>query len=150
MIPLKGDDLHSSKPRNLARNSQMSFQSVAYSFYDLEGDNPSTPTSPAPAALEIAFPHGKYMKVSVSNLEREKENRERSMSDPTFRREAFSPGLGNKGRTEEELVYAGIEARGKGELPKAAWYFMKAAEGGSATGRMYWGKSPPVSLTSLK
>jgi len=137
MVPLEGDDSLSPKPKNLSRNSQMSFQSMAYSFYDIQGDAdpPSTPT-----AHQIGFPHGKYLKVSVSSLEKE-EMRERSMSDPQLRRGDISPDLRIHGRTAEGLVNAGIEARGKGDLPKAVWYFMKAAEGGSVTGRMYWGRS---------
>ncbi|OCF45224.1 hypothetical protein I317_01027 [Kwoniella heveanensis CBS 569] len=134
MVPLKGDEDAASSPmaRPDTRNSHISFQSVAYSFYDLDGDRAS-PTTPK-AEGELAFPHGKYVKVSASTLERERELRERTSSDSS-RGSRMEDG----GRTPSDFVHAGIEARGKGDLAKSAWYFMKAAEGGSATGRMYWG-----------
>ena len=140
IIPLKEDDnlLNIPKPRNIARNSQMSFQSMAYSFYDLEneGDSPTTPT-----AHEVAFPHGKYMKVSVSALEKDREIRDRSMSDPIPRHGADSPDKGqSNGTNPVKLVHDGVQARGKGDLAKSAWFFMRAAEAGDATGRMYWGE----------
>ncbi|WVQ93811.1 hypothetical protein IAU59_000889 [Kwoniella sp. CBS 9459] len=134
MVPLKGDSDSASSPmaRPDTRNSHISFQSVAYSFYDLDGDH-SSPTTPKPEG-ELAFPHGKYVKVSASKLERDREQRERTSSDSSR-----GSGLEDGGRTPSDFVHAGIEARGKGDLAKSAWYFMKAAEGGSATGRMYWG-----------
>ncbi|WVF66187.1 hypothetical protein IAT40_000927 [Kwoniella sp. CBS 6097] len=134
MVPLKGESDSASSPmaRPDTRNSHISFQSVAYSFYDLDGDHAS-PTTPK-AEGDLAFPHGKYVKVSASTLDRERELRERTSSDSS-RGSGFVDG----GRTPSDFVHAGIEARGKGDLAKSAWYFMKAAEGGSATGRMYWG-----------
>lgn len=136
MIPLKGDEYHlsSPKPRNTARNSQISFQSMAYSFYDIE-DDCSTPTTPK--SQEIVFPNGKYMKVSVSSLERGKD----SQTGLRTKESLTGSEVNACGKTRADLVNAGIEERGKGDLPKAAWYFMKAAEGGSVTGRMYWGES---------
>ncbi|OCF59491.1 hypothetical protein L486_02158 [Kwoniella mangroviensis CBS 10435] len=136
MVPMKMDDGPCSPAGaagdNESRQSHMSFQSVAYSFYDLDGDHsPSTTPKPTGSNEDLAFPHGKYVKVSASTLERQKE-RERTISESTV-------GSGDGGKTPEDLVHLGIEARGKGDLAKSAWYFMRAAEGGSATGRMYWG-----------
>ena len=158
------------------RYSQMSMQSAAYSFYDLDSPGPSTPRATTPTqqtfapvqntvlqtdlstidamrpALpsrkgsedsnhgELVFPHGKYVKVSISKLEKEKAVRERQNS-------ASSGGTGHtslleleNGAGPEYYVAKGVETRGKGDLPRSAWYFMKAAEAGSATGRMYWGE----------
>ncbi|WRT63696.1 uncharacterized protein IL334_000619 [Kwoniella shivajii] len=133
MVPMKVDDGPTSPMGDAdSRRSHMSFQSVAYSFYDLDGEQ--SPAATPKAEGELAFPHGKYVKVSASALEREREIRIRSDSER-------SRGSGDAGKTPEDFVHAGIEARGKGDLAKAAWYFMRAAEGGSATGRMYWGLS---------
>ncbi len=126
--------------------SHMSMQSAAYSFYDLDSPGASTPRATTPTARTFNLhgqnenrqieeaPQGRYAKVSVSKLEREREARERSASEPRGRRsmeeEPYSP---------EGFLAKGIEERGKGDFPRSAWYFMKAAEGGSATGRMYWG-----------
>ncbi|WVQ62526.1 uncharacterized protein L199_000668 [Kwoniella botswanensis] len=136
MVPMKMDDGSSSQAGaagdNASRQSHMSFQSVAYSFYDLDGDHsPSTTPKPTGSNEDLVFPHGKYVKVSASTLERQKE-RERTISESTV-------GSGDGGKTPEDFVHLGIEARGKGDLAKSAWYFMRAAEGGSAKGRMYWG-----------
>ncbi|WWC58254.1 uncharacterized protein I303_100792 [Kwoniella dejecticola CBS 10117] len=136
MVPMKVDDGPSS-PMDAAdsqsRHSHMSFQSVAYSFYDLDGDH-SPATTPKPnEAGDLVFPHGKYVKVSASTLERDRQRRERTISEST------TSSAGDAGKTPEQFVHAGIEARGKGDLAKSAWYFMRAAEGRSATGRMYWG-----------
>ncbi|KAK8845466.1 hypothetical protein IAR55_006179 [Kwoniella newhampshirensis] len=118
-------------PINSTRNSAMSFQS-AYSLYDLDSDN-SSPSTPRPEG-ESAFPKGKYAKVSVTALEREKDTKEKITSNSPR-----TTSISDTGQTPEDLVHAGIEARGKGDMAKSAWYFMKSAEGGSATGRMYWG-----------
>lgn len=42
-------------------------------------------------------------------------------------------------RSPEDLVSAGLARRDAGDLPKAAWCFMKAAEAGSPVGQMYYG-----------
>jgi hypothetical protein len=75
------------------------------------------------------------MKVSVSSLERGNVAREKGSSDPP-RRESPEVDI----NAPDVLVAKGIEARGLGDLPKSAWLFMKAAEAGSSTGRMYWGE----------
>ncbi|WWC66692.1 uncharacterized protein I206_100596 [Kwoniella pini CBS 10737] len=137
MVPMKLADGPSSPMGAVdseSRHSQMSFLSVAYSFYDLDGNNsPSTTPKPTEPGVDLAFPHGKYVKVSASKLERERQLRERTTSESTV------GSTGDAGKTPEEFVHAGIEARGKGDLAKSAWYFMRAAQGGSPTGRMYWG-----------
>ena len=137
MVPLKCDDQSSLKPRNLSRNSQMSFQSIAYSFYDIKGEAtlPSTPST-----NETVF-QGKYLKVSASSLDDQSDMQESDSSDSTPRSCVEDCLANRRTRSPEDLLHAGIEARGKGDLAKAAWHFMKAAEEGSATGRMYWGES---------
>jgi hypothetical protein len=50
--------------------------------------------------------------------------------------------------TPETFISKGIEARGKGDLPKSAWFFMKAAQGGSSTGRMCYGEQTTSSNSS--
>ncbi|EIW67970.1 hypothetical protein TREMEDRAFT_63854 [Tremella mesenterica DSM 1558] len=136
MVALKDED--DSKPSaklhgGQSRNSQMSFQSVAYSFYDLGPDTSVSPKIPAliPSPRDIFFPNGRYHKVSLSKLEREKEMRERTMSEPVKR--------GNTGKTPDDFVDEGLAARERGDAAKAAWFFMKAAEGGSTRGRIHWG-----------
>ncbi|WVQ80348.1 hypothetical protein IAT38_002453 [Cryptococcus sp. DSM 104549] len=140
MVPLKGDSPTSAPSPlngNGTRQSHMSFQS-GYSFYDLDGgSSPSTPRADGAEGSELAFPKGKYTKVSSSVLDRERELRERAVSEPG--RSPRTPTMSISGRSAEDLVHMGIEARGKGDLPKSAYYFMKAAEAGSSTGRMYWG-----------
>ena len=78
------------------------------------------------------------MKVSASALEREKEMRNRVVSEPIVK--TPSAPISVTDRSANELVCMGIEARGKGELSKSAYYFMKAAEAGNSTGRIYWGR----------
>ncbi|OXH56079.1 hypothetical protein J003_01898 [Cryptococcus neoformans] len=135
MVPLK-NETPSSVSLGLppvGRFSQMSFQS-GYSFYDLDGD--SSP-SDSRAESDFAFPRGKYMKVSASVLEQEKEMRNRVVSEPIVKT-AGTP-ISVIDRSANDLVCMGIEARGKGELSKSAYYFMKAAEAGNSTGKIYWG-----------
>jgi hypothetical protein len=120
------------------RGSHMSLQSVAYSIYDLDGDpGAATPRAATPSGTERLFPKGKYTKVSASQLAREVDgtyaNDDREAND-----EWTTAGDGVL--SPEEFVNRGFEARGQGDLPKSVWYFMQAAEGGSATGRMYWGE----------
>lgn len=136
MVPVKNDNLSSVSLGlpSVGRFSQMSSQS-GYSFYDLEGDSsPST----SKAESDFAFPRGKYTKISASALEEKKERRKRVMPEPIIK----TPGtpVSAISRTASDLVCMGIEARGKGELPKSAYYFMKAAEAGNSTGKIYWGK----------
>ncbi|KIR30098.1 hypothetical protein I309_00966 [Cryptococcus deuterogattii LA55] len=135
MVPVKNDTPPSASLglSSVGRFSHMSSQS-GYSFYDLEGDSsPST----SKAESDFAFPRGKYTKISTSALEEKKERRKRVMPEPIIK----TPGtpVSVIGRTASDLVCMGIEARGKGELPKSAYYFMKAAEAGNSTGRIYWG-----------
>lgn len=136
MVPLKNETSSSASLDlpSVGRFSQMSFQS-GYSFYDLDGD--STPSA-SRAESDFAFPRGKYMKVSASALEREKEMRNRVVSEPIVK--TPSAPISVTDRSANELVCMGIEARGKGELSKSAYYFMKAAEAGNSTGRIYWGR----------
>lgn len=151
VVPLRGDGPSSSGNDRLdARNSHMSMQSSAYSFYDLDSPGPSTPRATTPTAHapgyvapqqqsqnhgSLGVPRGRYAKVSISQLEREREARERSASEPGRR-----PSPDEELISPEGFVSKGIEARGQGDLPRSAWYFMRAAEGGNATGRMYWGE----------
>lgn len=141
MIPLKTSSSQNlTVKKDLSRNSQLSF---AYSFYDLDPSNPSTPRATTPSG-EMMFPKGQYVKVSASSLGTEAD-REKSMSVPmsattiVSRDGAETPRLSWE-RTAEDFVTAGIEARGKGDLPKSAYNFKQAAERGSVTGRMYWGE----------
>ncbi|KAK4686867.1 uncharacterized protein P7C73_g3257, partial [Tremellales sp. Uapishka_1] len=127
MVPMKGADADTA-PRTA---KELAHQSVAYSFYDLDGSeaSPSTPKG------ELLFPNGKYTKVSASSLDSRSEDgrdRERSISEPTSARKV-------KPQTAEDFLRLGIEARGRNDLAKSAWYFLKAAECGSPTGRMYRG-----------
>jgi hypothetical protein len=99
------------------------------------------------ASTSLAAPDGRgshmslqsvaYTKVSASQLAREVDgtyaNDDREAND-----EWTTAGDGVL--SPEEFVNRGFEARGQGDLPKSVWYFMQAAEGGSATGRMYWGE----------
>jgi len=78
--------------------------------------------------------------VKASALELETDPRTRKISEK-------STGSGSTieagtFKSPEEFVAAGIEARGKSDLAKSAWYFMRATEGGSLTGKMYYGMSP--------
>ncbi|WVQ76272.1 hypothetical protein IAR50_005937 [Cryptococcus sp. DSM 104548] len=135
-VPLKDEGHSTSLGTSSGRQSHLSYQS-GYSFYDLDGGDagdtsPSTPQ--ASGDSELVFPKGKYIKVPTSALE----VRERTVSEPATRTPS-TPAASITGRSADELVHMGIEARGKGEMPKSAYYFMKAAEAGSPTGRMYWG-----------
>jgi hypothetical protein len=114
----------------------MSFQSVAYSLYDLDGD-PNSPL-PSPGQGDVAFPKGRYTRVKASALELNTGERTRKISERSTG-SGSTIGAGTV-KTPEEFVAAGIEARGKGDLAKSAWYFMRATEGGSLTGKMYYGK----------
>jgi len=92
-----------------------------------------TPSAHSPQMID-SFAKGRYTRVPVSRLDSARsESRERQASDPTR-----SPEL--DGASPDILVAKGIEARGLGDLPKSAWLFMKAADAGSSTGRMYWGE----------
>ena len=55
------------------------------------------------------------------------------MSDATSSR-SWTSSEGEEGQGPDYFVAKGIEFRGKGDLPKSAWYFMKAAEAGSSNG----------------
>lgn len=144
MVPMRGDDgpRSAGMVANGTKGSHMSMQSAAYSFYDIDSPGATTPRATTPTARtptlqqDQAFAHGRYAKVSVSRLEKEREARERSASDPP-RRETPDVDM-----TPEGLLAKGIELRGLGDLPRSAWFFMKAAERGSCTGRMYWGELP--------
>jgi hypothetical protein len=116
----------------------MSFQSVAYSFYDLDAsDGALTPRVGKPGGDELAFPRGKYTKVSASQLVRDAQGR--NDAGQGHDQVPLSATRVDSKMTAEDLVHRGIEARGRGDLPRSAFYFMKAAELGSATGRMCWG-----------
>ncbi|ODN76075.1 hypothetical protein L202_06016 [Cryptococcus amylolentus CBS 6039] len=134
-VPLKDDGPSTSLGTSSGRQSHHSYQS-GYSFYDLDGgETESSPSTPkAGSDSDLVFPKGKYVKVPTSALE----VRERTVSKPAARTPT-TPAASITGRSADELVHMGIEARGKGDLPKSAYYFMKAAEAGSPTGRMYWG-----------
>jgi len=138
MVPLKGDSATPTK-RNLLRNSQMSFQSVAYSLYDLDGLEGDL-ASPLPGQgieNDLAL-QGRYTNIKASALESDMDKRTRKISE---RSTGSGSTIGaNNVKTPEEFVAAGIEARGKGDLAKSAWYFMRATELGSLTGKMYYGK----------
>ncbi|WVO18456.1 hypothetical protein L204_106173 [Cryptococcus depauperatus] len=135
MVPLRNDCSSSPLGKSLgSRQSHMSSMS-GFSFYDLDSD--SSPATPKAGVSEFAFPKGKYTKVPVSVLEREGEIRERAMSEPVSEN-PITP-LSLSCWSADDLVHRGIEARGKGDFPKSAYYFMKAAEAGSSTGRIYWG-----------
>jgi len=143
MVPLRSGDgpsfASATMDRSGPKGSHTSMQSAAYSFYDIDSPGPSTPRASTPTAstrapVEQVFPQGKYHKVPISRLEREREERERSISEPNRTASDIDS------MPPEVLVAKGIEARGLGDLPKSAWLFMKAAERGSATGRMYWGE----------
>jgi hypothetical protein len=145
LVPLKGDKT-GPVARNQSRNSQMSFQSVAYSLYDLDGDPNSNSPLPSPGqgqgqgqGHELVFPKGRYTKIKASALELETDPRTRKMSEKSTG-SGSTVGAGTV-KSPEGFVAAGIEARGKGDLAKSAWYFMRATEGGSLTGKMYYGKS---------
>lgn len=169
-VPLKDAPLPSPRRPRVAgdqsRASNISFQSAAYSFYDLD----AAPASAKPSSLEgsdvragrldkdpqtvteLAFPEGKYSKVKISTLEAREKDRERKHSDRSIVRAgtiAIREDGSGKGKSPEDCLNAGIEARGQGELAKSAWYFMQAAEGGSVIGRMYWGEWR-VFLSSLR
>jgi len=135
MMPLKGDK--TSPTIRGQRTSQMSFQSVAYSLYDLDGDS-NTPTL-SPGGTELAFPKGRYTKVKASALELDINPRTRKISEKS-NGSGSTVGAGSL-KSPEDFVAAGIEARGKGDLAKSAWYFMRATEGGSLSGKMYYGKA---------
>ena len=143
MVPMKTEPLSSSMAKSGSQSiSHMSMQSAAYSFYDLDSPGPSTPRAATPTGgsvqrFDTEVPSGRYAKVSVSRLEREA--RERSLSDP-HGRSSSRQSVEEEPVSPEGLLAKGIEERGKGDYPKSAWYFMRAAESGSATGRMYWGK----------
>jgi hypothetical protein len=87
----------------------------------------------------LAFPKGRYTKVKASALELDVDQRTRKISERSTG-SGSTIGAGTI-KTPEEFVAAGIEARGKGDLAKSAWYFMRATEGGSLTGKMYYGQS---------
>jgi hypothetical protein len=138
MVPLKGDSATPTK-RNLLRNSQMSFQSVAYSLYDLDGLEGDL-ASPLPGQgieNDLAL-KGRYTQIKASALESDMDQRTRKISERSTG-SGSTIGAANV-KTPEEFVAAGIEARGKGDLAKSAWYFMRATELGSLTGKMYYGK----------
>lgn len=84
-------------------------QPAALSQYDLDGNA----SLAAPPSSDIAFPKGKYVKLP--------------------------PGAPVEPMTVGDFLRSGIEARANGELARSAYFFMKAAEGGSASGRIYYG-----------
>lgn len=140
LVPLKDESASAPMPKNQSRNSQMSFQSVAYSLYDLDGDSTSPVPSPGPGS-DLVFPKGRYTRVKASALDIDGDRRTRKGSERSLG-SGHTIGKNDTYRTPEEFVSAGIESRGRGDLAKSAWYFMKATEGGSLTGKMYYGKSP--------
>ena len=147
MVALKNEDDLPRPPfmaQSQSRNSHMSFQSMAYSFYELgpDGSSPTTPTGTpslgfGPSPKDLAFPNGRYHKVSLSKLEKERDPRERTISEPVKR----GQGAGEGGKSPDDFVEDGLEARARGDAAKAVWYFMKAAEGGSVRGRIHWGEA---------
>lgn len=85
----------------------------------------------------MVFPKGTYTRVPISALNWDAsgtERRVKKLSDPPK-----SPLLGMRDTSRDDLLDRGVEARAKGDLPKAAWYFRQAADAGSTTGRIYWG-----------
>jgi hypothetical protein len=78
--------------------------------------------------------------VKASALELDTNPRTRKISEKSTG-SGSTVGAGSL-KSPEEFVAAGIEARGKGDLAKSAWYFMRATEGGSLTGKMYYGRPP--------
>lgn len=138
-VPLKEDGGSAPMAKGQSRNSQMSFQSVAYSLYDLDGDSTSPAPSPGPGT-ELVFPKGRYTRVKASVLDVEANRRVRKGSDRSMG-SGQTIGRNDALKTPEDYVAAGIEARGRGDLAKSAWYFMQAIEGGSLTGKMYYGES---------
>lgn len=148
LVPLKDDRVSApmTTTNNQSRNSQMSFQSVAYSLYDLDGDSTSPLPSPAPGA-DLVFPKGRYTRVKASMLDAEGDKRLRKGSERSMG-SGQTIGRNDTYKTPDEYVSAGIEARGRGDLAKSAWYFMQATEGGSLTGKMYYGKSSALKYSS--
>ena len=89
---------------------------------------------------ENGFAKGRYTRIPVSRLDSARsESRDRQPADSKK-----SPDLDML--NPDILVAKGIEARGLGDLPKSAWLFMKAADAGSSTGRMYWGEPKRLPL----
>lgn len=123
MVALKTADLPApARPGALELNRDSGVALSLYSFYDLDA-NPSTPPADSMAS-DLVFPKGQYMKIAASGF----------ADSPGLQRRAESP------HAPEDLLTAGIEARSKGDLAKSAWLFMRSAEGGSVTGRIYWGE----------
>lgn len=139
LVPLKDDRVSAPMAKNQSRNSQMSFQSMAYSIYDLDGDSTSPASSPAPG-VDLVFAKGRYTKVKASMLDADGVRRTRKDSERSIG-SGQTIGRSDVYKTPDEYVSAGIEARGRGDLAKSAWYFMQATEGGSLTGKMYYGES---------
>lgn len=142
--PLPGPAFSRIKGHN-SRNSALSIQSNAFSLYDLDGlgaSSPSfdTPRASTPGGGEMVFPKGTYTKVSASALARSEEDGRRRMISEPGRAPPRSPLLDPRNASQGDLLAKGVEARGKGDLPKAAWYFRQAADAGSMTGRIYWGE----------
>lgn len=78
--------------------------------------------------------------MKASALDIDSDRRTRKGSDRSLG-SGHTIGRNDVYRTPDEFVSAGIEARGRGDFAKSAWYFMKATEGGSLTGKMYYGQS---------
>ncbi|KAL7418852.1 hypothetical protein Q5752_006536 [Cryptotrichosporon argae] len=147
LVPLKEDGPsgaamapHASSSR-VSRNSHFSVQSLAYSFYDLDA-GPSTPRALTPSAPgeRVEFEpvlRGKYTKVSASALG-QGTTAEQADTDLSARASLDKSRAGGS-VAGDDVLRSGLEARAKGDLSRAAWMFMRAAEDGSAVGRLYYG-----------
>ena len=72
--------------------------------------------------------------------------RSSALPSPDMRANGFGNGNGSKTPSMDSLrggadvlLAKGLEAKTKGDLAKAAWYYRQSADAGNSTGRMYWG-----------
>lgn len=166
MVPLKDGD-GGNRPglkRVPSHQSEHSMQSsLAYSFYDLEDGSAAPSRSESPSRIQETHPRGRYAKIPITTIDPTGGSRVRVTDTTTTSRSPVTPvtpgisanghsrlnlqsasttslsSISAAGLTPDELVAAGLEQRRAGQLPKAAYMFMKAGEAGGATGQIYWG-----------
>lgn len=154
MVPLGGEDGSGKTKSFSGRNSGLSVQTGHYSLYELDSGTP-TPTAqshnitgPGSAGSDqTVYAKGTYTSVPASVLRNgngRSLDQTRSSNGNGNGGPARSPSLNSGHSSKESLLEKGLEARGKGDLPKAAWYFRQSADAGSSTGRMYWGELDSV------
>lgn len=116
-----------------------------YSMRKMNGDADAFGGERLDSRSPDSIPRGRYPKIAMRKAasapvsSEHADVRRGSLSSSSEEGRPMISGLNIQGRTPEEIVAAGLARRKAGDLAKSSYLFMKAAEAGSATGRIHWG-----------